>query len=46
MRGVVAADDIVDVLDEEATEDMQKIGGVAALDAPYRQHETGDRVRS
>ena len=35
MKGVVTVDDIVDVLDEEATEDMQKTGGVAALDAPY-----------
>ncbi|HQZ38329.1 MAG TPA: magnesium transporter [Vicinamibacterales bacterium] len=35
MKGIVTVDDIVDVLDEEATEDMQKVGGVAALDAPY-----------
>lgn len=35
MKGVVTVDDIVDVLDEEATEDMQKTGGVAALDTPY-----------
>ena len=35
MKGVVTVDDIVDVLDEEATEDMHKTGGVAALDTPY-----------
>ena len=35
MKGVVTLDDIVDVVDEEATEDMQKAGGVAALDTPY-----------
>lgn len=35
MKGVVTVDDIVQVLDEEATEDMQKTGGVAALDTPY-----------
>jgi magnesium transporter len=35
MRGVVTVDDIVHVLDEEATEDMQKTGGVAALNTPY-----------
>ena len=35
MRGLVTLDDIVDVVDEEATEDMQKVGGVAALDTPY-----------
>ena len=35
MKGVVTLDDIVDVVREEATEDIQKIGGTAALDAPY-----------
>jgi magnesium transporter len=35
MKGVVTVDDIVHVLDEEATEDMQKTGGVAALNTPY-----------
>jgi len=37
MKGVVTADDIVDVVREEATEDIQKIGGTVALDAPYLQ---------
>lgn len=35
MKGVVTVDDIVDVLDEEATEDMQKVGAVETLDMPY-----------
>jgi magnesium transporter len=35
MRGIVTIDDIVDVVQEEATEDIQKIGGMEALDAPY-----------
>src|SRR6267143_397834 len=35
MKGIVTVDDIVDVVREEATEDIQKIGGTAALDAPY-----------
>jgi len=35
MQGVVTADDIVEVEREEATEDIQKIGGTAALEAPY-----------
>jgi magnesium transporter len=35
MKGIVTVDDIVDVLQEEATEDIQKIGGTEALDAPY-----------
>jgi magnesium transporter len=37
MKGVVTVDDIVDVVQEEATEDIQKIGGQAALEAPYLQ---------
>jgi magnesium transporter len=37
MKGIVTADDVVDVVREEATEDMQKVGGVEALDAPYLQ---------
>ncbi len=37
MQGVVTADDIVDVVREEATEDIQKIGGMSALEAPYLQ---------
>ena len=37
MQGIVTVDDIVDVVREEATEDIQKIGGTVALDAPYLQ---------
>ena len=35
MKGVVTADDVVEVVREEATEDIQKIGGTAVLGAPY-----------
>jgi magnesium transporter len=35
MKGVVTADDVVAVVEEEATEDIQKLGGSQALDAPY-----------
>jgi magnesium transporter len=35
IKGVVSVNDIVDVVQEEATEDMQKLGGVATLDEPY-----------
>jgi len=35
MKGIVTADDIVDVVEEEATEDIQKLGGMEALDTPY-----------
>ncbi len=37
MQGVVTVDDILDVSQEEATEDIQKLGGTEALDAPYPQ---------
>jgi len=37
MKGIVTLDDVVDVVREEATEDIQKIGGTAALEAPYLQ---------
>ncbi|HXU81509.1 MAG TPA: magnesium transporter [Polyangia bacterium] len=37
MKGIVTVDDIVDVVQEEATEDAQKFGGMEALDAPYLQ---------
>jgi magnesium transporter len=39
MVGIVTVDDIVGVIDEEASEDMQKVGGMEALDEPYL--ETG-----
>ena len=35
LKGIVTIDDAVDVVEEEVTEDMQKMGGVVALDAPY-----------
>jgi magnesium transporter len=35
MQGIVTVDDIVDVVQEEASEDIQKVGGMEALDEPY-----------
>jgi magnesium transporter len=35
IKGVVNLDDIVDVVQEEATEDIQKLGAVQALEEPY-----------
>ncbi|MCX7963546.1 MAG: magnesium transporter [Candidatus Sumerlaea chitinivorans] len=35
--GIVTIDDILDVAQEEATEDIQKLGAVEALDEPYLQ---------
>jgi magnesium transporter len=33
--GVITVDDVLDVAEQEATEDIQKMGGMEALDAPY-----------
>src|SRR5919202_267856 len=35
MKGVVTVDDVVEVVSEEATEDIQKMGGTEALGEPY-----------
>lgn len=35
LLGIVTVDDILDVAEEEATEDIQKMGGSEALDEPY-----------
>jgi magnesium transporter len=45
MKGIVTADDIVDVVKEEATEDMQKAGGSEALGAPYLTVSLGAMIR-
>jgi magnesium transporter len=45
MRGIITIDDIVDVVEEEATEDAQKFGGLAALDTPYLQTGVPEMVK-
>ena len=45
MKGIVTLDDVVDVVREEATEDIQKIGGTAALEAPYLQVTLWEMIR-
>jgi magnesium transporter len=35
--GVVTVDDVIDAIEEEQTEDVQKLGGLEALDEPYMQ---------
>jgi magnesium transporter len=45
MLGIITVDDVLDVLEDETTEDMQKIGGMEALDAPYRQVGFAQMVR-
>ena len=45
MKGIVTVDDIVDVVQEEATEDAHKAAGMQALDAPYLQTGIFEMVR-
>jgi magnesium transporter len=45
MKGIVTADDIVDVVEEEASEDIQKIGGMEALGTPYLEAGFAEMVR-
>jgi magnesium transporter len=45
MKGIVTIDDIVDVVEEEATEDIQKMGGTEALDMPYLASSIGMMIR-
>lgn len=35
LLGIVTIDDVIDVAEEQATEEMQRFGGVEALDEPY-----------
>lgn len=35
MLGIVTVDDVLDIAEEEATEDIQKLGAVEALEEPY-----------
>jgi magnesium transporter len=35
LLGIITVDDILDVIEEEATEDMHKIGGLEAIETPY-----------
>jgi magnesium transporter len=43
--GIVTNDDILDVAEKEATEDIQKFGGLEALDLPYRETPFHTMVR-
>jgi len=45
MKGIVTYDDIVEVVQEEATEDIQKLGGMEALDAPYLQNNFTSMIK-
>ncbi|MFY0698960.1 MAG: magnesium transporter [Balneola sp.] len=43
--GIVTVDDVIDVAEEEATEDMQKMAGMDALDDYYSQTSVGKLVK-
>ena len=43
--GIVTVDDVLDVQEREATEDIQMLGGVQALDDPYLQVPVWTMVR-
>ena len=45
MLGIVTVDDMLDVAQSEATEDIQKLGGSEALDAPYTQVGLWEMIR-
>jgi magnesium transporter len=45
LLGVITIDDVVDVLVQEQTEDVQKIGGIEPLDLPYFQTSFATFIR-
>ena len=45
LLGVITVDDVMDVAEKEATEDIQKLGGLKALDAPYLKTGIMEMIR-
>lgn len=45
MKGIVTFDDVATAIQEEATEDIHKLGGVETLDAPYLQISMFEMVK-
>jgi len=43
--GIVTVDDVIDALVQEETEDLQKLGGMAAIDEPYTEISFGSMIR-
>lgn len=43
--GIITVDDVLDAAEEEATEDIQRIGGMEALEAPYLDSGIGEMMR-
>lgn len=45
LLGIITADDVLDVQEEQATEDIQKLGGMEALEAPYMDITTFEMLK-
>jgi magnesium transporter len=45
LLGIVTFDDVIDAIIEENTEDVQKFGGMEAIEEPYLQIGLGDMMR-
>jgi magnesium transporter len=43
--GTITVDDVIDVIEDEVTADIQRIGGLEALDEPYLQTPFGTLVK-
>jgi len=43
--GIITVDDVLDVAEEEATEDIQKLGGMEAFDEPYMRITYGQMLQ-
>lgn len=45
LLGIITVDDVLDVAEQEATEDIQKLGGMEALEEPYMSIKYSDMLR-
>ena len=45
LLGIITIDDVVDVIEREDTEDIQKIGGIEAFDEPYLKISMAKMIR-
>jgi magnesium transporter len=45
LLGIITADDVLDVAEAQATEDIQKLGGMEALEAPYMEIGTLEMLK-
>jgi magnesium transporter len=43
--GIVTVDDVLDIAEKEATEDIQKLGGTQAFDEPYLAVRLGNMIK-